>query len=179
MDVGLNNRNTLGDINPAFKDVVFFVEANSNETLQLFSDFAKTSMDNIQPLSDDDTAILGMLSPELHNKILHINDKLKAISRPRVDWEQIMSGFAITIGKVGKHPVTVSFSFSKLNGKKVCFYYCTSRVVDYTMVENWLIKHFQLTHDNYTRWNHSDAMNFKPYYLENIDKEPRNTVYKK
>lgn len=31
MDVGLNNRNTLGDVQPEFKDVVFFVEATSTE----------------------------------------------------------------------------------------------------------------------------------------------------
>jgi archaellum component FlaC len=53
MDVGLNNRNTLGEIAPEFKDVVFFVEATSTEHHTLWSEWSTQSMSNIEPISDD------------------------------------------------------------------------------------------------------------------------------
>lgn len=175
MDVGLNNRNTLGEIAPEFADVVYFIEANSNEQFSIWQDFSKESMSNIQPLSEE---FISLLPLEFREKVSTLNRKVEKVSKERFDWKQISSGFGITIGKVQKKPVTVSFSFAIINGKKVCFYYCMSRMVDHTMIKDWLISRFQLTHDNYTRWNHSDATNFNPAYLDRIDKEPRDTVYK-
>jgi hypothetical protein len=133
-------------------------------------------MSNIQPLSEE---FISLLSLEFREKVSTLNRKVEQVLIKRVDWKQIGSGFGITIGQVQKKPVTVSFSFAIINGKKVCFYYCMSRMADYTMIHDWLISKFQLTHDNYTRWNHSDATNFNPRDLEDIDKEPRNTIYKK
>ena len=176
MDVGLNNKNTLGDIAPEFSDVVYFIEANSNEQFSIWQDFSKESMSNIEPLSEE---LISLLPLEFREKVSTLNRKVSQVSRKRVDWKQISMGFGITIGQIQKKPVTLSFSFAIINDKKVCFYYCTSRMVDHTMINDWLISRFQLTHDGYTRWNHSDATNFNPAYLERIDKKPRNTVYKK
>lgn len=181
MDVGLNNRNTLGIIDPAFEDVVFFVEATSTERHNLWSEWSNQSMSNIEPLSDEVMRLIGdKLNRDLYVKIENLNEKVKSSNPKRVAWEQISAGFGITIGHVGKMPVTVSFSFAIINGKKICFYEATSRVVNHKMIEDWLIERFQLTHDNYCRWNHTDAMNFHNCVnsLDDIDKKPRNTVYK-
>ncbi|MEK6829133.1 MAG: hypothetical protein AABY15_03320 [Nanoarchaeota archaeon] len=181
MDVGLNNRNTLGEIAPEFKDVVFFVEATSTEQHNLWSEWSKQSMSNIEPLSDDVLRLIGdKLNRDLYVKIETLNEKVKRNNSTRVDWEQIHAGFMITIGKVGKLPVSVCFNFAIINGKKVCFYEATSRVVNHKMVEDWLITRFQLTHDKYCRWNHVNAGNFHNCVnsLDNLDKEPRKTVYK-
>lgn len=177
MDIGLNNKNSLGKINKEFADVVFFVEANSNEQLTLWQEWSKESMHNVQPLSDE---FIDNLSEEIKAIIKPFNNKVKRITSTRVDWVQIMSGFGLTIGHVNNLPVFVSFNFAVINGKKICFYDPTSRMVDHTMVEKWLIEHFQLTHDGYTRWNHTDAMNFHNCVnsLDIIDVEPRKTIYK-
>ena len=43
------------------------------------------------------------------------------------------------------------------------------------MVEDWFLAKFQLTHDNYTRWNHVDSNNFHNCVnsLDRLDIEPR------
>ena len=187
MDVGLNNRNTLGEIAPEFKDVVFFVEANSNEQFEIWEDWSRESMSNIEPLDKEviDSLSEAVKSWPVLNKIVNINNKLKNNYHKRVEWEQIMAGFMLTIGSIKKgkekFPISVSFSFATIEGKKICFYYCCSAIADYPMVEEWLIKRFQLTHDNYTRWNHTDANNFHNCInsLDNLDEKPRNTKYKK
>lgn len=181
MDVGLNNKNTLGEIDPAFTDVVFLVEANSNEQFTLWQEWSSQSMSNIEPIADNDMKAIGeKLSRDLYAKLEKTNNKLKHNYSNRVTWEQVYAGFGITIGHVEKHPVMISFSFAFINGKKVCFYYPTSRAVDHEMIEKWLIERFQLTHDGYTRWNHTNAGNFHNCVnsLDNLDKEPRDTVYK-
>jgi hypothetical protein len=178
MDVGLNNRNTLGEIHPDFADVVFFVESNNNEQMQHWSEYSKDSMSNIKSLPED---FINSLPQEFKTQVKHLNDKVKRFERTRVDWKQVMSGFGITIGHIKKMPVHVSFSFAIINGKKICFYDCTSRMADHTMVEDWLISRFQLTNDGYERWNHTNSSNFHNCVsaLDRLDKEPRNTIYKK
>ncbi len=177
MDIGLNNRNMLGDINSEFIDVVFFIEANSNERSILWQEWAKESITNIEPLSDK---FIEGLPLKAQITLKELNNKIKIFNHKRVIWEQVYAGFRVTIGQVNKSPVFVSFSFAFINGKKVCFYDCTSKIVDYSMVEKWLITHFQLTHDDYTRWNHVDANNFHNCVnsLDKLDKEPRDTFYK-
>ena len=185
MDVGLNNKNTLGEIDPSFKDVVFLVEATSNEQFTLWVEWSKESMSNIEPLSDD---LMNDLvnSIMIHHydelkKVIDLNNKVKKFKRTRVDWKQVNSGFMLTIGHIKKMPVCVEFSFAFINGKKICFYNCSSRVADHTMIKDWLIERFQLTNDGYTRWNHTDSSNFHNCVnsLDNIDVKPRRTVYKK
>lgn len=183
MDVGLNNRNTLGEIEPAFKDVVFMVEANSNETQKLWEEWAKESMTNIEAFDDD---VMNIFKKELgadsllFGQLADLNHKVKNNQQPRVNWEQIRSGFAIRIGEINGLPVNVEFSFAIIEGKKICFYNAISQMVNYKMVEDWLIERFQLTNDGYCRWNRVDAQNFHNCInsLDRLDKEPRDTVYK-
>ncbi len=183
MDVGLNNKNTLGELAPEFSDVVFFIKATDNEQFTLWQEWSKESRHNIEPLSDAviERIVDRVYHPYLCSEITELNDKIKKITQPRVNWQQIMAGFNLTIGHIEEYPVCVSFSFALINGKKVCFYHSTSRMVDHEMIEDWLMGRFQLTHDKYTRRNHVDATNFHNCVnsLDNLDKEPRDTVYKK
>jgi len=178
MDVGLNNKNTLGEIAPEFKDVVFFVEATSAEKFNLWQEWSEESRTNIEPLSDD---FINSLPESCKQKIKDLNDQVKDFKHTRVNWEEVSAGFMLTIGKVYKKPVSVCFNFAFINGHKICFYECTSQMADHKMIEDWLISKFQLTHDKYSRWNHTNATNFHNCVnsLDSIDKEPRNTIYKK
>ena len=179
MDVGLNNRNTLGDIDPSLADIVFMVEATSTEYHDLWLNWSKQSPNNIEPL--DDKIVELILPSSIMTSVKELNQKIKNAKHTRVNWEQISSGFMVTIGQIKKMPVCIRFRFAFINGKKICFYECTSRMADRTMIEDWLISRFQLTNDNYTRWNHVDAMNFHNCVnsLDDLDKKPRNTKYKK
>lgn len=58
----------------------------------------------------------------------------------KVKWEQDCLGFWREIGHIAGHPVCISCSFTKLNGKRIVFYNATSMVVDYAMVEEWINK---------------------------------------
>ena len=183
MDVGLNNKNTLGEVDPAFSDVVFLVEATSEEYFDFWKEWSKESTNNIESLNEETmNRISTILCKEDHFlfvKLNELNEKVKKIEHTRVDWKDVSSGFSITIGHIKKMPVCVSFRFAFINGKKVCFYECTSRMTDHEMVENWLISRFQLTNDGYTRWNHVDAANFHNCInsLDRLDKKSRDTVY--
>lgn len=177
MDVGLNNQNILGKVNPAFNNVVFLVEANSEEQFNLWQNWSKESMSNIEPLSDN---VMNSFSEEVRNIIKPLNDKVKNFNRERVNWVEVSAGFSTIIGYVDDSPINVSFRFAFINGKKICFYDGVSQLVDYKTINDWLIKQFQLTHDCYTRWNHVNSSNFHNCInsLDNLDKETRNTVYK-
>lgn len=184
MDVGFSNQNHLGKIAPELADVVFIVECDGHsDQFNLWKDYSKKSSSNIKHLSNEDieqlTKILGD-NFVLLEKVKRLSDKVEYNNHTRYDWEEVSSGFMLTIGNVEiggeKLPVCVSFSFAYINGHKICFYYTSSRVHDHTMVDEWFQEHFQLTHDGYTRWNHVDANNFHNCVnsLDNLDKEPRN-----
>lgn len=75
-------------------------------------------------------------------------------------FEQVNPSFLIEIGKVGKNSVVVEFRFVRLNGQLVCLYHGTSRVVDMTMIQEWLEKTFKPRWDKGTRFAHCDSLNF-------------------
>lgn len=154
MDVGLNNRNYLHKKleNSYLKDVEWLIEATSEERFNLWKDY--------------------------HND-------------PKYDWKEVGSGYGYEIinlkiegsDKIQSEvlPVWVEFSFAIINGHKICFYTSNSRLVHHGYIESFLTTYFQRTHDNYTRWNHTDSTNFHNCigYLEAIDLEPRDTIFKK
>ena len=147
-------------------------------------EWSTQSMHNIKSLTDLDISRIEEatnIRVDVVKKIKDLNRAVKKVETKRVVWQQVMAGFGLTIGQVQKKPVHVHFSFAIINGKKVCFYECTSRMADHTMIEDWLMSRFQLTHDDYTRRNHVNATNFHNCInsLDNLDKEPRDTVYKK
>lgn len=73
-----------------------------------------------------------------------------------VPWQQIMSGYLRTL----PGGTSVSFSFAYLfNDKLVCFYYPTSRKVDWDHVETFLEPFWKSKEPNGRR-RRCDAMNF-------------------
>ena len=89
-------------------------------------------------------------------------------------WREDNRGFSQVIGYVNgrKHqPVNVSFSFARIHGQRVCFYYCCSRFSDSVMVENFLEKHYPVKYDGGTRRAMTDAANFHHaiHWCEELD----------
>jgi hypothetical protein len=154
MDVGLNNRNYLHKKlgNSYLEDVEWIVEATSEERFNLWQDY--------------------------HND-------------PKYNWEEVSRGWSYYIielningnGKIKSEtlPVYINFSFAIINGHKICFYTSNSLLVHHGYIESFLTTYFQRTHDDYSRWNHTDSANFHNCigYLEDIDLEPRDTIYEK
>lgn len=50
--------------------------------------------------------------------------------------------YSCTLGHIKKMPIHVTFYFIKLNGHYVTFYWPTSQLVYYPMIEDWLTKFF-------------------------------------
>lgn len=76
-------------------------------------------------------------------------------------WEEDVSEFSQIIGYINDHhnmPVNVSFSFAKIHGQLVCFYYTCSRFNDHEMVEAWICEHYPIY--NGTRRAMTNATNF-------------------
>ena len=198
MDVGFNNRNMFED--ERLKDVVFIVDISDSSThilwqewsVQYFQTFGFKSIPHLNPENSKlfDEGFSKNLSPELkyeldllkdmNSRIIKHNQKVHDDNQKRVDWKQEYAGFATCIGEIKKRPIYVEFSFAYINGHKIAFYNGCSELVDYKMVENYMTKNFQLTHDNYCRWNHVNAANFHNCVnsLDRMDKKPRNTKYK-
>jgi len=78
----------------------------------------------------------------------------------KVIWEQDSSGLLYSVGELGGYPVTVSINWAKLNGHRVCFYSDSSRVVDWTMIEEWLNKVCYPRWGNNSRHARTNATNF-------------------
>ena len=74
-------------------------------------------------------------------------------------WEEDCMGFAYKICELDNQPVMICFTFCKINGHRICFYYGSSQVVDHKAIKDFLFKNFNVKYDK-TRWAHCDAMNF-------------------
>lgn len=202
MDVGFNNRNNLHIAldNKMFEDVEWLVEANSNETQELWAQWCNQSMSNYSNLkvSDKDAEImfisLGAKALELGfgdelAKMVELNKKINEDRKHRRNWEQVYTGYWYTIvelecnipgdEKKKKLPVNISFQFFIIEGHKIAFYCSDSALTHNFYIEAFLKTHFQRTHDGYTRWNHTNAQNFHNCinYFDTVDKEPRDTIY--
>lgn len=82
--------------------------------------------------------------------------------KDEVNWEFDDTGFLRQVGNIGKktRQVTISFSFAKIFGKRICFYYPTSRFVDYYMIEKYIETNWPLKYDNNSRKSMCDAETF-------------------
>jgi len=82
----------------------------------------------------------------------------------KIEWVEDNMGCYRTIGQIESNeeilPVTVCFSFCQINGKYVCFYYATSRGVDWDMVDKYIEKWYPVKYDKETRRAMTDAQNF-------------------
>ena len=57
-----------------------------------------------------------------------------------IPWEENLSGFGVTVGKVGDMPVSISINTAKIDGRKILFVEDTSQVVDFRMIDAWLVR---------------------------------------
>jgi hypothetical protein len=73
----------------------------------------------------------------------------------RVSWEQEYAGTIREVGRVGDDPVCVQLTWNVVAGRRVVFYWASSRVVDYRMVDAWVRAHAMTPNAT-----HGDAMNF-------------------
>lgn len=97
----------------------------------------------------------------------------------KVEWEEDNMGFYRLVGTVKSEldnyetllPVYVNFSFAKIGGKYICFYYGTSRGIDHDMIENYIEK-YPVKWDGGTRRAMTDSMNFH-HCLDFIENENR------
>lgn len=108
---------------------------------------------------------------ELWSKYYGSNNKAD-----KLEWIQDMSGFGRTVGYINNSPVSVEFSFYTIGDRFVCFYYATSRFVDWNMITEYLDKNWPVKYDNDSRRARTDAENFHNCYnfckeqsFENID----------
>lgn len=114
------------------KHTFFLVEANSYEKQDLWSKY----------------------SPDSIYEITYRGEP----AYKSVEWEQDNQGWGVHVGEVYKRPIYISVSWTRINGKWVCFWYPTSQMVDYVKIEKWLDEHFKGTHDG--RRAVCDASNF-------------------
>lgn len=203
MDVGFNNTNTLhlalGE--KELEDVVWLVEANSNEAHQLWADWSEQSITNFKPIEMEKTEADALIvkayssmSPREAEKIrllVEMNTRVLKYGGKRKKWKQIPAGHSFTIieleckptngiGPVQTLAVRIDFRYFVIDGFKIAFYSSNAIISHRFYVEAFLKTYFQRTHDNYTRWNHTDAQNFHNCinYLDTLDKNPRETSYK-
>jgi len=77
-------------------------------------------------------------------------------------WNSESSGILYTIGYLnisGKDwPITIEFDFATINDTPICFYYPTSVIVDFKMVETWMKTNFNIEYKG--RKNYTNADNF-------------------
>lgn len=59
----------------------------------------------------------------------------------KVKWEEILSGYMPTIGRVDDRPVNLSIRVAYIDGQPVLFYEACSEIVDYKMVDAWVREH--------------------------------------
>jgi hypothetical protein len=59
----------------------------------------------------------------------------------RVSWNQVLSGYGVTIGTIDDRPIVLSLNFAFIEGRKVLFHHVCSQLADYKMAEDWLEMH--------------------------------------
>ncbi len=56
----------------------------------------------------------------------------------KVDWASNNFGLLETVGTLDGRPICINLSTATIEGFKVLFYYPTSELVDWAMIENWV-----------------------------------------
>ena len=77
-------------------------------------------------------------------------------------WVENLSGYGPTIGYVDSRPIVVSLSTAVVDGHKILFVDPCSLLVDWKMIDEWLIKNLPASamQDGGQWLNKVDAMNF-------------------
>ncbi len=77
----------------------------------------------------------------------------------RINWVSGRMGTMCTVGYVNDLPVNVELNWNTINGIEVLFYHACSRIVDHTMVEEWILKNALIEGVNQAD-SMTDAQNF-------------------
>ncbi len=75
-------------------------------------------------------------------------------------WKQNLSGYGQVVGHLDSRPVFISLITAVIEGHKVLFIDPTSEVVDWKLIETWLLVNLPETAMVNKRVNRTDAMNF-------------------
>lgn len=119
------------NLDSRFEDTIFVVEANGYERLSLWSKHCYQGS----------------------------TECISGPSYKRYEWEQDNHGIWYQIGKLVELPICVSFFWNKIDGHRILFYECASRVSDLKVINDWLERHCNPVWDG-NRRAHCDAMNF-------------------
>jgi hypothetical protein len=115
---------------PRFAETEFVVQASDCERQDLWERFA---------------IAVGWGLPTLHER--------------RIRWVQDVSGLMVFVGAVWSRPVNISCAWAWLNGHVVLFYDACSQLVDYSLIEQWLMRYCNPSYEHGRR-AHTNAMNF-------------------
>ena len=61
--------------------------------------------------------------------------------RPEWEWKQSLSGPLITVGRLDDRPICISVFVHEIGGERIVFVEPTSQLVDYKMIDEWLLEH--------------------------------------
>ncbi len=75
-------------------------------------------------------------------------------------WEQQRSGQLVTVGRLLDRPICIAPMVHTINGKRILFVEATSALVDWQMIEEWLIKNLPSSAFNGKYLNMTNACNF-------------------
>lgn len=80
----------------------------------------------------------------------------------KVTWEAGLGGPMVTIGKVDGRPVVITLMVDVIDGHRVLFVDATSQVVDWTMIDEWLLQNMPSSayRKGSQYLNRQDPMNF-------------------
>lgn len=87
------------------------------------------------------------------------NDKAESPFSSRVEWEEVLSGWLPTVGKLADRPVCISVNWAFIEHQPVLFWHATSIVVDYDMIDNWLKTYMPQVYVDQRQFT-TDAQNF-------------------
>lgn len=79
--------------------------------------------------------------------------------KPR-EWKELLSGYGVTVGYLNDMPVFISLLKDNIDGKNILFWFATSQVVDYRMINAWLEENIPERARRDGRIHQTDAANF-------------------
>lgn len=123
----------------------------------------KPSKDMMEWLAD----ITGVVEANSYEKMCLWQEYHQERKEP---WVDDMSGYAPTIGHLGRMPVCLSMFRGTVKGKKILFIDAVSQVVDHRIVDEWLEMALpdgaKRTNGSNTYVNKVNAMNFHNVFRE-------------
>ncbi len=112
-------------------------------------------------------------SDDMYRLIKKYEDKDWNHLEKALPWKNYSFGNGINVGTVissgQPYPVSLSLSYCRIGDSLVCFYDCTSRCCDWTMIEDYLTTNYPVTYDDGSRRAMKSVENFHDCYHYCID----------